>query len=100
MTPNDVPVQLGEWRLTWHARKRVAERGFSVRDVAAAAMDPDVRYPSPAFGPDVWTYRCGIVAVGVDQTTRTIITVLLGSSSPWTDADANDAAARARPSAA
>lgn len=100
MTPDDVPPRLGEWQLTWHARKRLAERGFDLGDVAAAAMDPDVRYPSPAYGPDVWTYRRGIVAVGVSPTTRTIITVLLGSSIPWTDADANDAAARAgRPAA-
>ena len=63
-------------------------------------MDPDLRYPSPAYGPDVWTYTRGIVAVGVSPTTRTIITVLLRASIPWTDADANDAADRARHAAA
>lgn len=88
---SQVPASLGRWTLTWHARKRIADRGFDLGEVHAACDSPDQTYTSYQYGPDVWTYQRGRVAVAVNPVTRTIITVLLRRDAHWTDGDARTA---------
>lgn len=87
----DVPATLGTWKLTRHAREQIANRGFRLEDVAATCQLPEQRYTSYDYGPNRWVYQRGHVALAVDPSTRTVITVLLRSYGSWTDDDARRA---------
>ena len=89
--PERVPDVIAGWRLSSHARKMIAERGFHLEDVVAVLSDPRQTYPTPHYGEGRWVYQRGHVAVVVHRPSRRVITVLLKSWSHWTDDDARRA---------
>ena len=86
-----VPLIAGGWRLSDHARRRIAERGFAIADVVMACNEPEQTYTSYQYGPDRWVYQRGHVALAVSPASRTVITVLLRAVDNWDDGDARRA---------
>ena len=89
-----IPETAGGWRFTRHAREQIVARGFDVGDVVAACNQAEQRYTAFNYGPNRWVYQRGRVAVVVDPTSRTVITVLLRECGAWDDDDARRANGR------
>lgn len=86
--PIDHQLLLHGWRLSFHARERLHQRGVSASLLVRALTDPDVSYPHDGNTALV----AGQLRVIVDSTSRTVISLgpnATGES--WGD----DAAARA-----
>lgn len=67
----------GKWRFSNHARKRMAERGYSVADVLQICSFPRAQDPVPWRGPSqVIYYGQGTDRVIVNDETHVIITVV------------------------
>lgn len=70
--------------LSWHARRRIGELWFAVRDVVDCVRQPEQNYGSnPAYGPDRRTYQRGDLAVVLHELTTKVVTVLLRSYDRW-----------------
>jgi hypothetical protein len=80
------------WKLTGHARRAAAERGFDLRDVLMAAASPEVRYTAYDYGIDREIRQRGDLAVAVHEPSRTVITVLWRHQERWTDQEARSRA--------
>ena len=60
--------------LSWHARRRIGELGFAVRDVVDCVRQPEQNYGShPAYGPDRRTYQRGDLAVVLHELTTKVV---------------------------
>lgn len=92
---HDVPEVVAGWQLSTHARQAIVNRGFDVKDVAAALEAPQRPKQSFEFGPDRWTYEFGHLLVPVNLRRREVITVLLRTRARWNDDDARRANRRA-----
>lgn len=86
-----VPLRIGGWTLTWHARQDIAKRGFRLEDVLATCDSPELSYTAFDYGPDRWIHQRGHVAVALTRTTRRVITMLLRRAETWHDEDARSA---------
>lgn len=62
------------FRVTRHAAAQAAAKGFDMRAVVRAAVEPTVTYANGRYAGQMRHIREGIVAV-VDTRTRTIVTV-------------------------
>lgn len=78
---------LGGWRLSAHAAAVMLRRRFDPADVEQAIEQPWLSYPQRSYGEGRELRRRGKVAVVVHVPSRTVVTVLLGSTGLWTDAD-------------
>lgn len=71
------------WHLTYHARKRAAERGIADTELLKALNQPDVTYEQNDYGPNRQMRQRGGIGVVVDQSTGAIITALFRSQDYW-----------------
>lgn len=70
--------------LSWHARTRAGELGFTAEDIHECARFSEQSYPSHrSYGPNRRTYQRGPLAVVLDEDTKTVITVLLRTARTW-----------------
>ena len=70
--------------LSWHARRRTHELGFSVRDVADCVRRAEQSYSChPGYGSDRRIYQRGDVCVVLHEPTRVVVTVLLRRADRW-----------------
>lgn len=70
--------------LSWHARKRSQELGFTQAEIAECLTAPEQSYPSHvSYGPDRRTCQRGHLCVVIDNLTQTVITVLLRTQRTW-----------------
>ena len=83
-SPMDCHVIALGWHLSPHARDRIRTRGVRASRLVEALKAPDVCYPSG--GDQVRT--SGRLAVVVDPSSRTVLTVLLTGDSAWDEANA------------
>jgi|GEM_PF-1935827 len=79
------PPMLRNWHFTPHARAMVDLRGFDPTAVAATCEHPDKRSPSRRHASPLWLFERGHITVVLEPATRTVVTVLLRSSSEWND---------------
>lgn len=71
------------WHFSVHARRAVAERGFSMADVRLAVDAPEVTYSQSTYGPGRQVLQRGELGVVVHPATRTVITVLFRRQERW-----------------
>ncbi len=69
---------------TPHCRRRAAERGITLEQIASVLARPEVTYVQTTYGPDRQIRQRGDLAVVVNQAARTVITVLFRDQAEWT----------------
>lgn len=87
-TEQDILRATVGWRLSGHARRAAASRGFTTHEVMLAIGDPEVKYTAFDYGEHRVVHKRGHLTVVLDLHNHTVITVLLRSYDTWTDADA------------
>lgn len=83
------PRRLRGWTFCEHARRHIDDRRFSPHEVIRAIEAPEVVTYGHTAGRSV--HLAGHLMVIIDPGSRTVITALLRSERPWTDADARAA---------
>lgn len=70
--------------LTQHSRDRVTELGFSIGEIVECLAHPEQSYPSgPDYPGDRRLYQRGGCCIVLEQTDRTIVTILLRRIDRW-----------------
>jgi hypothetical protein len=81
------------WRLTAHARAVATNRGFAIPEVLAACVEPEIRTTAFDYGDGRYRHARGRLVVIIVPESQVVVTVLLRSTSVWTDEDARRAVA-------
>lgn len=71
------------WHLTYHARRRAAERGITYAELFGAVNQPEVTYDQSDYGPNRQMRQRGRISAVVDLSTGAVITAVFRSRDHW-----------------
>ena len=86
LSPMDHHLSTVGWHLSPHAKERIQSRGIRMSQLITALTKPDLTYPDR--GDEIRT--AGRLAVVVNPSSHTVLTVLVTGELPWSEQQARD----------